>query len=216
MPEPETPRSSEAARSLLSRLKQALVLVVMMLGALGLYLIVLWWRGKQATVETWIEWDAWIPFRVEWVWVYLVPYVVGPVIVGMLSRATFAWYMRRGLVLVFVSLSCFAVLPTKTVRPDISGLGDGLTADLYRSMIAIDEPAANAAPSLHVSLTCLLVWALIRDFPRWWIVSLSGIGVVWLSTLFTRQHHLIDVVTGVLLASLLAVPWFGRFGAVRP
>ena len=29
--------------------------------------------------------------------------------------------------------------------------------------------------------------------------------VVWLSTLFTAQHHLIDVATGVLLASFVAL-----------
>jgi membrane-associated phospholipid phosphatase len=97
------------------------------------------------------------------------------------------------------------VLPTRTVRPDLAGLGDGATADAYRNMVAVDGPAANAAPSLHVSLTCLLAWALLRDFPRWWLITSAGIGLVWLSTLLTRQHHLLDVASGVLLASLVAL-----------
>jgi len=80
-------------------------------------------------------------------------------------------------------------------------------------MIAIDGPAANAAPSLHVSLTCLLAWALVRDFPRLWPLTALGIGIVWLSTLYTRQHHWLDVASGVLLASTVALPWRRRLQA---
>jgi membrane-associated phospholipid phosphatase len=186
-------------------IRQAAWLVVIMLASLGLYLAVLWWRGPQAQLVTETVADAWIPFDPRWVWVYLIPYVIGPVIVGMLSRDTFAWYVRRGIQLVAISLIIFIVLPTKTVRPDVSDLGGGLTADLYRGMTAIDGPAANAAPSLHVSLTCLLAWALLRDFPRWWPVTVSGVILVWLSTLFTRQHHIVDVLTGILLATVMAL-----------
>jgi len=187
-------------------IRQALLLVAIMLGSLGLYLIVLWWRGPHATLVTWTPCDEWLPFRPEWVWVYLLPYLVGPVAVGLLTRETFAWFVRRGLVLVATSVMIFIAVPTRTVRPDLSGLDSGATGELYRNMIAIDGPAANAAPSLHVSLTCLLAWALLRDYPRWWPITLLGIGAVWLSTLFTRQHHLIDVASGVLLASVVALP----------
>jgi membrane-associated phospholipid phosphatase len=199
-------------------IRQAALLAGIMVGSLALYLLVLWWRGPSATIETLTDWDAWIPFHPEWVWVYLIPYVIGPVIVGLLSAETFRWYVRRGIPLVLVSLLIFILLPTKTVRPDISELGSGPTAELYRNMIAIDGPAANAAPSLHVSLTCLLVLALLRDYPRWWAVSITGVTVVWLSTLFTRQHHLIDVVSGVVFAVLFALPWpaFWPRAANRP
>lgn len=184
--------------------RQALLLMLIMLAALGFYLVVLWWRGPDAKLVTWTRWDEWLPFRPEWVWVYLAPYALGPVAVGLLSREAFGWFVRRGLVLVFVSLMIFIVVPTRTVRPDLSGLEVGATGGLYRNMIAIDGPAANAAPSLHVSLTCLLAWALVRDYPYWGATSFVGIGVVWLSTLLTRQHHLLDVASGVLLASLVA------------
>ncbi len=74
-------------------------------------------------------------------------------------------------------------------------------------MIAIDEPPANAAPSLHVSLTFLLGLALLMDFPRWWWLTIPAVGLVWLATLFTRQHHLIDVGTGILVSSLVVCVW---------
>lgn len=193
-------------------LRQALILIAMMLASLGLYLTVEWTRGRDATIVTQIEWDRYIPLRIEWVWVYMIPYLIGPGFVGILSPATFRWYIRRGIILVVVSCMIFAVLPTKTVRPTVGDLGPGLTADLYRNMIEVDGPAANAAPSLHVSLTCLLFWALYRDFRRWWPIALAGVAVVWLSTLLTHQHHIIDVATGILLACLVARIGNGKRG----
>jgi membrane-associated phospholipid phosphatase len=193
-------------------IRQALTLAAIMFTSLGLYLTVLKWRGwKGYNHRTYVEEvDELFPFRPGWVWVYLIPYLVGPVVVGLLSRKTFAWFVGRGLILVGVSLLIFIVYPTQTVRVTAPDLGDSLTGWLYRNMIAIDEPPANAAPSLHVSLTCLLALALLRDFPRWRLFSLGGAVLVWLSTLYTRQHHVIDVVTGVLLAVVVALPWPGR------
>jgi hypothetical protein len=189
------------------RLYQAAVLALVMLGSLALYLTVLWWRGPSAVLSTQTAWDRRIPFHVTWVWVYLIPYLLGPLIAALLSAGSFAWYIRRGLVVVAVSLFIFILLPTRTVRPDpelVAALGDAWTAEIYRSMAAIDGPAANAAPSLHVSLTCLLAWAVVRDFRRGWPIWFACALVVWAATLFTWQHHLIDVGTGVLLATLVA------------
>src|SRR5581483_2089849 len=112
-------------RTLAQFVWQALVLALIMLASLGLYLSVLWWRGPDATVYTWTPLDDWLPFHVDWVWIYLIPYLIGPVAVGLLRRETFVWFVGRGLVIVFVSLLIFIVLPTRTVRPDLSGLDGG-------------------------------------------------------------------------------------------
>src|SRR5436190_126098 len=50
---------------------------------------------------------------------------------------------------------------------------------------------------------------LARNNWRWAAPAFLAAGVVWLATLITRQHHLIDVVTGALLALLVALP-FGK------
>jgi len=84
-------------------------------------------------------------------------------------------------------------------------LGEGLTAQLYKMIVEVDEPPANAAPSLHVSLTFLLALAFMRDFPRWTWLAACAVVLVWLATLFTRQHHLIDVAGGILLALLVVL-----------
>ena len=114
--------------------------------------------------------------------------------------------MRCRAAIVFISLGIFVLLPTQVQRPTVD-VGSGHSADMYRNMVEIDEPPANAAPSLHVSLTCLLAWAVRRDYPRWTLAAFGSVAIVWLSTLLTHQHHLIDVATGVLLASAAAWPW---------
>jgi membrane-associated phospholipid phosphatase len=227
---PPTPRPDlppEERRTLKRAALQALGLGALTFAALGLYLIVLKWRGHHGKDHlTWTEWDELVPFQPVWVWVYLIPYVVGPALVGLMSRQTFAWFVPRALAIMFLSVLVFIVYPTQTgPRPPLApppnppptggggqGWGGGPTHDLYKMMIEVDEPPANAAPSLHVSLTCLLALALFRDFPRWWPAWLGGTLLVWAATLFTRQHHLIDVATGALLACavVLAWPWKPR------
>jgi membrane-associated phospholipid phosphatase len=208
-PAPPRPPGPEAERRTLKRaFFQALGLGALTFAALGLYLIVLKWRGHLGSEHiTWTAWDALVPFQPAWVWVYLIPYIIGPVLVGLMSRLTFAWFVPRALAIMFVSVLVFIVYPTQTAARPPLDLLPGPTRDLYQMMIEVDDPPANAAPSLHVSLTCLLALALVRDFPRWWPVWLAGALLVWAATLFTRQHHLIDVVSGVLVACTVVLAW---------
>jgi membrane-associated phospholipid phosphatase len=209
MPPPEKQEAWTLARGL----RQAVVVAVIMFSSLGLYLAVLKWRGWEGKDHvTYVEsLDEVFPFNPAWVWVYLIPYLLGPVTVALLSRSTFLWFVRRGLVVVAISLSVFILYPTQTKVREKHDLGEGLTAAMYNNMVAIDEPPANAAPSLHVSLSCMLALALVRDFPRWWPVSIGAALLVWLATLYTRQHHVIDVLTGALVAVGVAfVPWPAR------
>jgi membrane-associated phospholipid phosphatase len=178
-----------------------------MIISLSGYLLVLKWRGGDARFITHTDLDEIVPFQPGWVWVYLIPYLVGPVVIGFLRRATFTWYISRGIAVVIVTLIIFILVPTQTEKRPPHDLGSGLTGQLYQNMIAIDEPPANAAPSLHVSLTFLLGLALLMDFPRWWWLTATGVILVWLATLFTRQHHLIDVGTGILVAALVVCAW---------
>jgi membrane-associated phospholipid phosphatase len=180
----------------------------------SVYLTVLKVRGPAAAVCTETAWDAAFPFTPWWVWLYLLPYVAGPLLTAVLSRAAFVWYLRRAALVEAITFTIFLAYPTYVRRPldnpasrpaNEARLEDGLTAALYLRMIELDSPPANAAPSLHVSLSCLLAWALAYDRPRWWAAALGAAVVVWLSTLYTGQHHLVDVATGVLLASLAAV-----------
>lgn len=192
-------------RPWLARLVQATAGTAVTFAGLFAYLAVLRWRGPAASLTTQTQWDRLIPFSPLWIWVYMSPYVAAPPVYALFRRATFWWLMRRYAATVALSALIFVLLPTKTVRPETSGLGDGPSARLYLAVRDADDPPANAAPSLHVSLSCLYLWALRRDYPRAWPLAIPGVVLLWLSTLFTWQHHLPDVLTGALLGSLVAL-----------
>lgn len=101
-----------------------------------------------------------------------------------------------------ICLVCFVLLPTTNVRPAVDGrsVWDVLIRILYQ----IDAPD-NLFPSIHC-LVSWLCWVGVRDrsdIPRWYRrASLLMAAAVCLSTLTTRQHVVLDVAGGILLAEL--------------
>ncbi len=100
----------------------------------------------------------------------------------------------------FVSLMVFLLVPSGVLRPQEFRTG---ASQVYLSLIDVDLPR-NAFPSLHVSVTTLaaIVGGIVL---RSWLARLLfwswAAGVIW-STMATRQHVLLDVVTGALLACI--------------
>src|SRR5205823_14835711 len=90
---------------------QGLLLAAIMFSSLAGYLFVLNWRGNAATVVTFIPWDEWLPFWPSWIWLYLIPYAIGPILAGALTPATFWWFIRYGLLVVGLALTIFVVFP---------------------------------------------------------------------------------------------------------
>jgi membrane-associated phospholipid phosphatase len=64
-----------------------------------------------------------------------------------------------------------------------------------------------AFPSGHVYITALLVLFFSRWYPRYKLLWMMLLVIISLSTLFTGQHYILDVIGGVVVA------WPGyRFG----
>ena len=99
-----------------------------------------------------------------------------------------------------VCLIIFLAYPTTNTRPVIegSGLWDLLAGWLY----SIDA-ADNLFPSIHclVSWFCYLGIRGRKEIPRWYqSVSMVIAILVFASTLLTKQHVIVDVAGGILLA----------------
>ncbi|MES3021969.1 MAG: phosphatase PAP2 family protein [Pseudomonadota bacterium] len=95
----------------------------------------------------------------------------------------------------------FALFPLQfsTLRPSV----DAPFAALFALLSLVDLPY-NQLPSLHVAYA-LIYWHALRDLPprRWARAALAA----WLlllasATVFTYQHHLLDVAGGALLGSV--------------
>ncbi len=152
--------------------------------------------------------DYWVPLWPAWV----IPYLLClPVWAGGLIWA--ACKMDDELFLSFVSAYLFVLLsamlfyyffPTYVKRPILTG---GNWTIRILQMVYQNDGDYNAFPSGHVyqtSLICLFYNHLYPNYPWLWI---GIVAIVILSTLFTRQHNLIDPLGG------LAIAWLGyRFG----
>ena len=152
--------------------------------------------------------DALIPIWPAWVAAYAACYPL------WLAAFLFAaWKMESRLFRALMAacyltfslgILTFVLFPTYVDLPTLTGTD--VFSELLRQ-IQIAGGRYDALPSGHIYITALLAlfYSLWHPRLRWlWIVILV---IISLSTLFTGQHYILDVVTG------LAVGWVGyRFG----
>ena len=159
-----------------------------------------WFTAQRADTGTWYwEWEKRVPFVPE----LIVPYwSLDLLFIGAFflprTRAELSLLGTRVFALITLSCVCFLLWPLRFDLP--RPMPTGWTEPWFRLLHANDLPY-NLAPSAHIGLRCLF-WITygrhlrgwLRSAMRWWFIL---IGV---STLLVWQHHLMDVVTGFLMA----------------
>lgn len=94
--------------------------------------------------------------------------------------------------------TCFLAWPTVAPRPD-EVPGDGFGAWGLRLLYDLDPPY-NCFPSLHVAHSFVAALTSVRVHRGVGLAALVSASIVALSTLFTRQHYVLDVIAGVAMA----------------
>jgi membrane-associated phospholipid phosphatase len=93
---------------------------------------------------------------------------------------------------------CFLVYPTVAPRPEaVADTGFGAWG--LRLLYGMDPPY-NCFPSLHVAHSFVSALACFRVHRGVGIAAMVSASLVGLSTLFTKQHYVLDVIAGVLMA----------------
>ena len=105
-----------------------------------------------------------------------------------------------------ISVSIYILFPTyvKTASLKATDFFSSLLRSIYKN-----DGRYNAFPSGHVYITTLLALFYNRWYPRykaWWI---SIPVIISLSTLYTHQHFIVDILGGVVVA--LIGYYFGLF-----
>ena len=95
---------------------------------------------------------------------------------------------------------CFFIYPTQAPRP-AEVVGQGFVTWGLRFLYSADPPY-NCFPSLHVAHSFVSALACSRVHRGVGIGGVVCASVVGLSTLFTKQHYVLDVLAGILLASV--------------
>lgn len=196
----------------LARLK-ALRLLQVSTVFVGLYAASNYLTGLRSDIGKGVfAWERAIPF----VEISILPYL------SIFALFAASFYLCRGgqeleqhcarlLLALLISVVCYAAFPLRFdfVRPEPIGA----TGAVFRWLWTIDLPF-NRAPSLHISVLVILWARFIAALParsrRLLHVWMTAIAV---SVLTTYQHHVIDVVSGLIVGAVcLAVPsaWLGR------
>lgn len=152
--------------------------------------------------------DARIPAVPAFTYVYILafPYWAANYILISRQNDALGWRLFRADAFAkAVCLVCFLAIPSTIVQPAKESL-TGPGAWLLKLVYALDEPN-NLLPSIH----CFVSWMAFRPLlsrecrgvKRGYVVF-SGVFslLVCLSTLFTRQHVIWDMVTGIAVAEM--------------
>jgi len=189
----------------------------------GGYLVVLYfnvWRG----VTVWdpsLPLDRAIPFLPWSIYVYSSLYIYSVLPIFTTPRddrgLVRLLYLFKGCLAVSLfSFALFLLLPCEIelvyqIREQGYGY-EGVSGFLFRELHRVDRPW-NAWPSLHVSLSLMIVLHVSREMGRFpsvrWILTTHW-ALLALSITTTKQHHVFDLLTGALLG------WLGWVWLVRP
>lgn len=183
-------------RGCLHRGRYALVLVAAYLVFIATYVpINLFSVGRDAHV-LWLPGEEGIPFLPVFQYLYVLTYLVGPLLwVTVRDWARFRRLLRAAAGALVVAYVTYLVFPVYLERPVLHV--DSLHTWLL--WLTWHDKSYNHFPSLHVTLSWLAVQASQVSPRARMVLALLTVGVS-LSTLFVKQHYLVDVIYGVALA----------------
>lgn len=138
-----------------------------------------------------------IPLVAGTVWVYLSMLVLFCLPIFTLPRERARGEALSGILGLLTAAAIWLLLPAQLGFERVLPVG---YEAIYGVMFALDAPH-NLVPSLHIVFSTLVVLACgqhappLARFALWvWLVGIAA------STVLTHQHHLLDVVAGLLLA----------------
>ena len=160
-------------------------------------------EGKPHNVAKKI--DGHIPFVPAFVYIYVLwfPLIfLFPLALFQANPMAYARYQTAILLDIALSLVCYLVYPTSFSRPEAP---DTVSGRAMKLVFRGSYKGLNCAPSMHCSM-CYLVLHFVGATPGLppavaAIAVPVALGIV-ISTLFTKQHVLIDALTALPLAAV--------------
>jgi len=107
--------------------------------------------------------------------------------------------LQAYLALWFVAYAVFLAYPTVLPRPSRAEIGGGFCAWALRIVYSWDGPY-NCFPSLHVAQSYLAAMTCYRVSRGIGLAAGAWATLVAVSTLYTKQHYVADVIAGALMA----------------
>ena len=176
--------------------------MVVLVSLIPLYLLIGLWTEEGRAFAPATSIDAALPLVPAWSLIYgaLYLYLITLPILVVQDRAVVDRTVHAYLTVWLVSYAFFILVPTIAPRPEEVN-GGGFAAWGLRGLYGADPPY-NCFPSLHVAHSFVSALACRRIHRGLGVVALIFAGLVALSTLFTKQHYVVDLVAGIFLATV--------------
>lgn len=170
-------------------------------GAVGLVYGLFGLRSaEEAVLITPSAFDRWVSFSPAAVWPYLSFFLFVPLGFLQESPLVVAWLRRAFLFSAAGAGLVFALFPTTMHFPPVSSTG--LSAEAVRLLMMVDSEV-NSLPSLHATLTALVLVAVWQPGRVWRNSALTLWALSILSSiLILHRHQLVDLLAGLALAAL--------------
>lgn len=179
--------------------------MVLLVALVPVYLFIPGLRATHAPYVPEVALDRALPLIPFWALVYGAVYaflILLPVFVvqqdEQIRRTVFAYLLVWITAYVF-----FYVYPTAAPRPQ-RVVGEGFAVWGLRALYSSDPPY-NCFPSIHVAHSFVSALACFRVHRGVGLFATGCAVLVALSTLFTKQHYVLDAIAGVLLASVACI-----------
>lgn len=147
--------------------------------------------------------DRAVPF-VPWTFaVYLSDYVLIAVVILLLPELDrFLRFARMVFGVLILSGFVFLFFPTIYPRPEYPA-DPGMLIKFFMNIVCSLDQATNCFPSHHVAATSVAAWNMRHKGPRVTALFFFWALLIFASTLTTKQHYFVDILGGVIVASVV-------------
>lgn len=160
--------------------------------------------------------DDLIPFIPFFVYFYLFTYVMNTIGISLVVINEKTGDFKRSIIgfvfLILISSLIYILFPVKTIRPEF--VVNSFTTNIVNSLYAAALPY-NLFPSLHVSLSIFSTILAFRFKKAAGYIFAVFTFLITLSTLFIKQHYIMDLVAAVILAMIGYWLMFGNVFSMK-
>lgn len=184
-------------------IKPAIVQIILLSVQTLLYFGIQKFEGPAHDVSS--RWDAKIPYWPPSVFVYILWFpliAVFPLCLYWYSWEIYQTYLAAVIIDILISLTVYMLYPSSFRRPNPP---DGFVGWVMKIVYRCDYKGKNCMPSMHCSM-CFIIVFFSLGCMGYHVVLYSGAlllaVLIVLSTVLTKQHVIIDVLTAFLVAML--------------
>ena len=176
------------------------LLASMIVSLAPLYFVIGEMTRGQRTYAPEIALDRTLSVQPAWTLVYgsLYVFIVALPLLVVRQPELYRRAMQAYLMVMLVGYAGFLLYPTVAPRP-AQVPGDGFSAWTLRLVYSIDPPH-GCFPSLHVAYSFVSALTCYRVHPGVGVIAGLWAALIGVSTLYTKQHYVLDVITGALAA----------------